>query len=219
MDRDQCVHIIRDTGVIAILRAADTRAGSAAQMLVAVDALWQGGIRAMEVSLTTPGALDLVAAVVARHGPDLLFGAGTVLDPPATEAAIQAGARFVVSPTLSLDVVALCHRHGVVVVPGCFTPTEMQAAWEAGADLIKLFPASVGGPELVKAILAPLPHLPLVPVGSVTVDNACDYIRAGAAAVGVGSSLVDPRLLDAGDMHALAQRAAALIAAVEKGRR
>lgn len=214
MDRTECVSVIRATGVIAIMRA-----GSTDRMLSAVDALWRGGVRAVEVSLTTPDALDLVAAVAARRGPDLLFGAGTVLDVPAAEAAIGAGARFVVSPALNLEVVALCRRHGVAVVPGCFTPTEMQAAWEAGADLIKLFPASVGGPELIKAILAPLPHLPLVPVGGVTMDNAGDYIRAGAAAVGVGSSLVDPRLLDAGDMEALARRAAALVAAVEKGRR
>jgi len=214
MDRETNVGLIRDTGVIAIMRARST-----AQMLAAIDALWQGGVRAMEVSLTTPGALDLITAVVTRHRPELLFGAGTVLDAAAARAAIQAGARFVVSPTLNLEVVALCRQHDVAVLPGCLTPTEMEAAWQAGADLIKLFPASMGGPDLVKAILAPLPHLPLVPVGGVTVENASDFIQQGAVAVGVGSSLVDPRLLDAGDMDGLARRAAALVASVRKGRR
>lgn len=213
MAKAQNLALIRDTGIIAIMRASST-----AQMLAAVDALWQGGVRAVEVSLTTPGALDLIAAVVARGHQDLLFGAGTVLDATAAEGAIRAGAGFVVSPTLDLEVVALCRRHDVVVVPGCFTSTEMQTAWRAGADLVKLFPASLGGPALVKALLAPLPHLPLVAVGGVTVDNAGDFIRHGAVAVGVGSSLVDPALLDAGDMDGLARRAAALVAAVQKAR-
>jgi 2-dehydro-3-deoxyphosphogluconate aldolase/(4S)-4-hydroxy-2-oxoglutarate aldolase len=141
-----------------------------------------------------------------------------VLDPETGRAAILAGADFVVSPTLNLDLVALCNRYSVPVAPGCYSPTEVLAGWEAGADFIKLFPASVGGPGLVKAILAPLPQVRIIPVGGVNLDTAADFIRNGAAALGVGSSLVNQKLLDSGDLEALAQRAAAYVEQVQVGR-
>ena len=137
----------------------------------------------------------------------MLFGAGSILDPETARAAILAGAGFIVAPTLKLDVIALCNRYGIPVMPGCYTPTEALTAWEAGADMVKLFPASVGGPDLVKAILAPLPQLEIVPVGGVDLDTAAEFIRKGAAALGVGSSLVDQKLLDRGDMDELTRRA------------
>ena len=168
--------------------------------------------------MTTPGALGVIEAAKARYGEDVLFGAGSVLDPETARAAILAGADFVVAPTLNLDVVALCNRYSIPVMPGCYTPTEALTAWEAGADMIKLFPASFGGAGLVKAILAPLPHLEIVPVGGVNLDTAADFIQKGAAALGVGSSLVNQKLLDSGDLDELTHRARAFIGEVNKAR-
>jgi 2-dehydro-3-deoxyphosphogluconate aldolase/(4S)-4-hydroxy-2-oxoglutarate aldolase len=160
----------------------------------------------------------VIAAASARFGNDVLFGAGSVLDPETARAAILAGAGFIVAPTLNLNVIALCNRYGVPVAPGCYTPTEMLTAWEAGADLIKLFPADVGGPQLLKAILAPLPQLQIIPVGGVDLDTAAAFIRSGAVALGVGSCLVNQQLLDAGDLGELTRRAAAFIREVQRGR-
>ncbi|MEJ5200460.1 MAG: bifunctional 4-hydroxy-2-oxoglutarate aldolase/2-dehydro-3-deoxy-phosphogluconate aldolase [Anaerolineae bacterium] len=213
MNKAQKIQLIRDTGVIAIMRAQ-----SSDQLIAAADAIRQGGVRAIEVTMTTPGALRVIEQATGRYGDDVLFGAGTVLDAETARAAILAGAGFVVAPTLSFAVIELCRRYNVPVIPGCYTPTEMLAAWEAGADFIKLFPAEVGGPPLVKAILAPLPQLQIVPVGGVDLNTTADFIRNGAAAVGVGSSLINQKLLDAGDMAELTRRAAAFIAEVKKGR-
>ncbi len=213
MDKAAKLDLIRSTGVIAIMRAQ-----SSEQLIAAADAIKAGGVRVIEVTMTTPGALDVIAQASARYGKDVLFGAGSVLDPETARAAILAGAGFVVAPTLHLGVVALCNRYGIPVMPGCYTPTEMLTAWEAGADMIKLFPASVGGPALIKAIRAPLPQLEIVPVGGVNLDTAAPFIANGAAALGVGSSLVNQKLLDAGDMNELTRRAEAFIAEVKKGR-
>jgi len=207
------INIIRETGVIAIMRAK-----SSGQLIAAADAIKKGGVRAIEVTMTTPGALDVIAEAKARYGSDVAFGAGTVLDPESGRAAILAGADFVVGPTLNLGLIALCNRYGIPVVPGCYTPTEILTGWEAGADLIKLFPASVGGPDLVKAILAPLPQVQIIPVGGVDLNTAAEFIRKGAVALGVGSDLVNQKLLDAGDMDELTRRAAAYIEQVKKGR-
>jgi 2-dehydro-3-deoxyphosphogluconate aldolase/(4S)-4-hydroxy-2-oxoglutarate aldolase len=213
VDKTQKLDIIRQTGVIAIMRAQ-----SSDQLIAAADAIKAGGVQAIEVTMTTPGALDVIAQASARYGEDVLFGAGSVLDAETARAAILAGAGFVVAPTLSLSVVELCNRYSIPVMPGCYTPTEMLAAWEAGADMVKLFPASVGGPALIKAIRAPLPQLEIVPVGGVNLDTAADFVANGAAALGVGSSLVNQKLLDAGDMAELTRRAEAYIGEVKKGR-
>ena len=141
-----------------------------------------------------------------------------MLDAKTAQAAIRSGAGFIVAPTLNLEVIKLCQRHSIPVIPGCFTPTELWRAWEAGADLLKLFPADIGGPDLVKAILAPLPQLQIVPVGGVNLKNAADFIRKGATALGVGSSLVNPELLEAGDMAELTRRAAAFVQEIKQGR-
>jgi 2-dehydro-3-deoxyphosphogluconate aldolase/(4S)-4-hydroxy-2-oxoglutarate aldolase len=213
MNRDAKLELIRNTGVIAIMRAH-----SSDQLIAAADAIRQGGVRAIEVTMTTPGALDVIHEAEQRYGDAVLFGAGTVLDPETARTAILAGAGFVVAPTLNLEVIALCRRYSVPVVPGCFTPTEMLTAWEAGADMVKLFPAEIGGPDLVRAILAPLPQLQIVPVGGVDLDTAAEFIRKGAAALGVGSSLINQKLLDAGNLAELTHRAAAFIGEVQKGR-
>ncbi len=168
--------------------------------------------------MTTPGALGVIGEARERYGSDVIFGAGSVLDSETGRAAILAGADFIVSPTLNLELVGLCNRYGIPTAPGCYSPTEVLTGWEAGADFIKLFPASVGGPDLVKAILAPLPQVQIIPVGGVNLDTAADFIRKGSAALGVGSSLVNQKLLDVGDLDELTRRAAAFIEQVKRGR-
>ena len=192
MNRAQKLDLIRETGVIAIMRAQSPH-----QLIAAADAIRAGGVQAIEVTMTTPGALDVIAQAARRFGSEVLFGAGSVLDAETARAAVLAGAGFIVAPTLNLQVVALCNRYGVPVIPGCYTPTEMLTAWEAGADMVKLFPAGIGGPGLVKAVRAPLPQLEIVAVGGVNLTNAAQFIRKGAVALGVGGSLVDPKLLEA----------------------
>ncbi|MCD6284755.1 MAG: bifunctional 4-hydroxy-2-oxoglutarate aldolase/2-dehydro-3-deoxy-phosphogluconate aldolase [Anaerolineae bacterium] len=194
------------------------RAQTSDQLIAAADAIKDGGVRVIEVTMTTPGALAVIEEATRRYGEEVLFGAGSVLDAETARAAILAGAGFVVAPTLKVEVVALCNRYSIPVMPGIMTPTEALTAWEAGADMVKLFPASFGGPAMIKAIRAPLPQLEIVPVGGVSLDNAAEFIRKGAAALGVGSSLVNQKLLDAGDMAELQGRAAAFIAAVKEGR-
>jgi len=205
--------MIRETGVIAIMRARSTE-----QLLTAADAIKKGGVKVIEVTMTTPGALGVIEAAQKRFGDEVLFGAGSVLDPETARAAILAGAGFIVAPTLNLDTIAMCSRYSIPVIPGALTPTEALTAWEAGADLIKIFPAGLHGPDFIKAILAPLPHLEIVPVGGVSLDNAADFIRSGAAALGVGSSLVSQKLLDEGNLEELTRRAKTLLAEVLKGR-
>jgi 2-dehydro-3-deoxyphosphogluconate aldolase/(4S)-4-hydroxy-2-oxoglutarate aldolase len=213
MDKATKLNLIRETGVIAIMRAQ-----SSEQLMAAADAIKAGGVRAIEVTMTTPGVLSVIAQASEKYGEEVLFGAGSILDAETARSAILAGAGFIVAPTLNLAVVSLCNRYSIPVVPGCYTPTEMLTAWEAGADMVKLFPASVGGPALIKAIRAPLPQLEIVPVGGVDLDTATAFIQNGAAALGVGSSLINQKLLDAGDMGELARRAAAFIDKVRQGR-
>jgi 2-dehydro-3-deoxyphosphogluconate aldolase/(4S)-4-hydroxy-2-oxoglutarate aldolase len=213
MDKLEMMEWIQETGVIAIMRAK-----SSDQLLAAADAIKAGGVQAIEVTMTTPGALDVIRQATERYGADVLFGVGSVLDPESARAAILAGAQFVVSPTLNLKTIELCHRYAIPVVPGAYTPTEILTAWEAGADMVKVFPASVGGPAYFKAVKAPLPQVKLVPVGGVNLDTTADFIRAGADAVGVGSALVSQKLLDAGDFAALTERARRLRQEVAKGR-
>jgi len=213
MTRVEVLNTIRETGVIAIMRAQ-----SSAQLIAAADAIKKGGVSVIEVTMTTPGALGVIAEAKERYGSDVVFGAGSVLDPETGRAAILAGADFVVSPILNLGLIELCNRYGIATMPGCYSPTEVITGWEAGADLIKLFPASFGGPALVKAILAPLPQVQIVPVGGVNLDTAAEFISKGAVALGVGSSLVSQKLLDSGDLDELTRRAGAFIEEVRKGR-
>ena len=213
MDKTEKLQWIHETGVIAIMRAK-----SSDQLIQAADAIKAGGVRVIEVTMTTPGAMQVIEEATGRYGQEVLFGAGTVLDAETARAAILAGAEYIVAPTLNLEMIALCNRYDIPVVPGCYTPSEMLTAWEAGADLVKLFPASVGGPSLIKAILAPLPQLKIVPVGGVDLNTAAEFIKMGAFALGVGSSLISQKLLDAGDLDELKRRAEAFLKAVREGR-
>ncbi len=213
MNKQEKIQLIRETGIIAIMR---TR--SSDQLIAAAEAIRQGGVQVIEVTMNTPGALEVINAAGKRFGQDVLFGAGTVLDPETAKTAIQAGAEFIVAPTLNLEVIELCKRLNIPVMPGCYTPTEMLAAWDAGADFVKLFPADAGGPAMVKAILAPLPQLQIVPVGGVDLNNAAAFLRSGAAALGVGSSLINQKLLESADFEELTRRAAAFVAEVRSAR-
>jgi len=183
-----------------------------------VDALADGGVRVLEVTMTVPGAVDLIRELAPTLPQGFLFGAGTVTDAATARAVIEAGAAFVVSPIFRPEVIAACHERGVPAVPGCFSPTEIHAAHEAGADIVKVFPATMLGPQFIKDVRAPLPQLKLMPTGGVTLENAGDWIRAGAVAVGVGSALVDAGAIDRGLFDVISANARRLIASVNAGR-
>jgi len=204
---------ILDSGVIAIIRS-DSDTG----LLQTARALSAGGVRALEVTMTTPGALEAIRSIAAQAGGQFVLGAGSVLDAEAARQAIEAGAQFLVSPGTDLGVIQTAKRLGKVVLPGALTPTEVITAWNAGADLVKIFPASLGGPDYIKALRAPLPQVRLVPVGGVEVANAAAYIRAGAAAVAMGGSLVNAKLIAAGAWDQIAQAARAALQAVASAR-
>jgi 2-dehydro-3-deoxyphosphogluconate aldolase/(4S)-4-hydroxy-2-oxoglutarate aldolase len=199
-------------GVVAVLRAAD--AGRFEEVALA---LTDAGVTCVEFTLSSAGALEALRRFAGRCPPGVVLGAGTVLDPGMADAAVDAGAAFLVAPTVSVEVIALANRRQVPVVPGAFTPTEILTAWRAGADAVKVFPASVGGPAYVRAVKAPLPDVPLVPTGGVALEDAPRYIEAGALAVGIGAPLVG----DAGaggDLAALRGRAERVVAAVRAAR-
>jgi len=187
VSRAEVIKQIKDTGVIPVVRAS-----SADEAMRAIDAIREGGISILEITMTVPGAVALIEQVSKLYGDVATVGAGTVLSPETATACIEAGAKFVVSPALNLDTIACCRRHDVAVMPGALTPTEVVQAWNAGADFVKVFPAgAVGGPSYLRALKAPLPQIELVPTGGVSLKTAADFIKAGAAALGVGSDLVD----------------------------
>lgn len=204
---------IRKTGIVAIMRANNPD-----QLLTAADAIKAGGVNAIEVTMTTPGAINVIEQATSKYGEEVIFGVGSVLDPETARAAILAGAQFVVCPTLKLSTIEMCHRYDIPVVPGAYTPTEALTAWEAGADMVKIFPSSVGGPAYIKAIKGPLPQIRLVPVGGVNLETTADFIRAGAEVVGVGGSLINQKNLAAGDFEAITENARRYREEVEKGR-
>lgn len=195
--------------VVAVVRLA-----SGEQLVRVAEALKAGGISAIEFTASTPGAVGMIEKACSRFGGEVLMGAGTVLDPETARAALLAGAEFIVTPSLNLATIELCKRYGKPVVPGALTPTEILTAWQAGADMVKVFPASLGGPSYVKAVLAPLPQIRLVPTGGVSADNAAEYLNAGAVAVGVGGRLVDKAAVAREDWDAITAEAQQLVTAV-----
>jgi len=200
-------------GVVAVIRLKDP-----AKLQASVDAMAEGGVRALEVTMTVPGAVELIR-VLARGLPQgFLLGAGTVTDAVTARAVIDAGASFVVGPVFRPDVIAACHERDVPVMPGCFSPTEILAAHDAGADIVKLFPATMLGPQFVKDVRAPLPQVKLMPTGGVTLDNAGDWIRAGAVAVGLGSALLDAAAIDGGRFDVITANARRVVANVATAR-
>jgi 2-dehydro-3-deoxyphosphogluconate aldolase/(4S)-4-hydroxy-2-oxoglutarate aldolase len=207
------VRDIEDAGVIAVIRLA-----SGAQLRAVTEALIEGGVRALEVTMTVPRAVSLIEELVSVLPSDVLVGAGTVLDPETASDVIRAGAKFVVSPVFRRSLIERCHRFEIPVMPGCFTPTEILDAWEAGADLVKVFPATALGPGYVKDVRGPLPQVRLVPTGGVTKENAGDWIRAGAVAIGVGTALVDRAAVDEQRFDAITANARHFVNAVQHAR-
>jgi 2-dehydro-3-deoxyphosphogluconate aldolase/(4S)-4-hydroxy-2-oxoglutarate aldolase len=191
------------------------RAASADEALAAVEALLEGGIDVLEITMTVPGAIEVVRQVAAKHGGSALVGAGTVLDADTAARCIDAGAQFIVSPAVNVGTIETCVTMEIAVCPGALTPTEVVTAWSAGADLVKIFPCdAVGGASYIKSLKAPLPQVRLLPTGGITMANAADFLKAGAEAVGVGSNLVDLSLLRSGRRADLVERASAFRAAV-----
>jgi len=214
VSRVDVVKQIKDTGVIPVVRAS-----SADEAMRAIDAIRAGGISVLEITMTVPGAVGLIEQVAATCGEDVLVGAGTVLDPETATACISAGAKFVVSPALNLDTIAYCRRHDIAVMPGALTPTEVVEAWNAGADFVKVFPAgAVGGPGYLKALKAPLPQIELVPTGGVSLKTAADFIKAGAAALGIGADLVDLKAIREGQSQLITERARQFVQIVREAR-
>lgn len=195
---------------------AVVRLDSGDQLIKVAEALKAGGVTAIEFTVPTPGALEMIKQAAAHFGDEVLMGAGTVLDSETARAAILSGAQFIVTPALNLKTIQLCRRYGKPVIPGALTPTEILTAWEAGADMVKVFPADSMGPGYLKAVLAPLPQVRLAPTGGISADNAADYLKAGATALGVGGKLVDKQAVARGDFSALTAEAQRLMQAVKQ---
>ena len=164
------------------------------------EALRAGGVEAMEITFTVPNAPRVLEQVADRLGDKIVLGAGTVLDSETARTALLAGAEFIVSPTVNLEVIRLCQRYSKVVMPGALTPTEVLTAWEAGADVVKIFPSEITGPAYLKALHGPLPQILLMPTGGVNLQTAAEFLKAGACALGIGSSLIEPKAVAAGDL-------------------
>jgi 2-dehydro-3-deoxyphosphogluconate aldolase/(4S)-4-hydroxy-2-oxoglutarate aldolase len=213
MARSDVTQRIEQLGVVAVIRIKEPD-----RLRAVIEALASGGVRALEVTMTVPRAIELIAEIAPTLPPEFLVGAGTVLDAGTAARAIDAGARFVVSPVFRRGVIETCHGREVPAMPGCLTPTEILDAWEAGADVVKVFPATTLGPGYIKDIRAPLPEVKLMPTGGVTLDNASDWIKAGAVAVGVGSALVDAAAVAAGNYHVIEAHARRIVATVQAAR-
>jgi 2-dehydro-3-deoxyphosphogluconate aldolase / (4S)-4-hydroxy-2-oxoglutarate aldolase len=213
-DKAAVIQTIRDIGIIPVVRAQ-----SADEAMKAIDAIREGGISILEITMTVPGAVGVIEEVSKRYGNDAVVGAGTVLDGETARACILAGARFVVSPSLNLETIEVCRRYGIAVMPGALTPTEVVQAWSAGADFVKVFPAgAVGGASYIKSLKAPLPQIELVPTGGVSLKTAADFIKAGASALGVGADLVDVKAIREGQSQVITERAREFVRIVREAR-
>ncbi|HEX6971599.1 MAG TPA: bifunctional 4-hydroxy-2-oxoglutarate aldolase/2-dehydro-3-deoxy-phosphogluconate aldolase [Limnochordia bacterium] len=213
MEASELLRKVRKSGVIAVLRGLER-----AQLIPCARALRAGGIGVLEITLDTPGAIEMVELLRSELDGEAIVGAGTVLDGSAAQAAIAAGAEFIFSPVVDVDVIRIALRYGKVAVPGAMTPTEILTAASAGAQAVKLFPAGVLGPEYLRQVRAPLPQVPLVPTGGIDAENAGAFIRAGALAVGVGGRLVDRSAVARGEWEVLTARAERLVGAVAAAR-
>lgn len=214
MRHDVVQHVV-DSGAVAVIRMDDAQ-----QLMRAIEALRVGGITTIEITMTTPNALDAIAEAAHAFADDdaVHIGVGSVLDGPTAQQAIRAGAQFVVSPILKADIIETSHRYDVPAMPGAFTPTEIARAHELGADIVKVFPASIVGPAFFKAVSGPMPHVKLMPTGGVTLANAGTWIEAGACAVGVGSALLDTDAIADEQYDVLTDNARALQEAIAAAR-
>jgi len=214
MNKSEVIGRIIEIGLIPVVRAESSDIA-----MRAIDAIKEGGISVLEITMTVPGAIRVIEEVARRFGEDAIVGAGTVLDAETARACILAGAQFIVSPALDLDTISCCRRYSIPVMPGAMTPSEVVTAWKAGADFVKVFPANaVGGASYIKALKAPLPQIELVPTGGVSLKTAADFIKAGAAALGVGADLVDTAALRNGEDNVISARAKQFIEIVKSAR-
>lgn len=211
--RKATVSGLEDAGVVAIIRLQD-----ASKVPDIIAALIDGGVRALEVTMTVPGAVDLIKAAGQKLPSGFLLGAGTVTDAETAWRVADAGASFIVSPVFRPAIIETAHSRGVAALPGCFSPTEVLNAWDAGADIVKVFPATTLGPGYLKDLHGPLPQVKLMPTGGVTLDNAGDWIKAGAVAVGVGSALLDGKAIADGQFSVIADNARRIVANVRRAR-
>ena len=206
MNKSEVLTRIIDSGVVAVIRMKDTN-----RLLKVIEAVRSGGVKSIEITMTVPGAVDIIRQLSKAVPADVLLGAGTVVDEETAEKVIEAGATFVVGPVLNLGIVSLCVERGIAVMPGCYTPTEILAGWKAGADIIKVFPATSLGLKYFKDLRGPFPDIRLMPTGGVTIDNVGEWIAAGACAVGIGSDLLDKKAIEEERYTVLTERAARMV--------
>ncbi|MFO0948243.1 MAG: bifunctional 4-hydroxy-2-oxoglutarate aldolase/2-dehydro-3-deoxy-phosphogluconate aldolase [Planctomycetota bacterium] len=211
MNRHEQVQMMLDHKLIAVVRSPDGD-----KLVEVAKALLAGGIPILEITLTVPDALEVIRRVRNALGDNVLLGAGTVLDAETARAALLAGAEFIVSPITNLEVIRLCRRYDKPILPGAFTPTEIVTAWENGADIVKVFPADVGGPNYFKALAGPLPQVRIMPTGGVDLTTAASFLQAGACCLGLGSALVDKKAVAAGDMNRIRTLAEQYVAVVRE---
>ena len=210
LSRENVVTEIERAGVVAVIRTKNK-----AEVRAIVDAIIAGGVRILEITMTVPGAADLIRELSDDLGNTCIIGAGTVLDKDSAKQVIEAGANFVVSPTYDPQIISLCHNQKIAVIPGCFSPTEILSAWKAGADIVKVFPAGNAGPQYLRDLKGPLPQIKLMPTGGVTIENSGPWIRAGAVAVGIGTALLDPRAIANRDYLRLTTNARQLLESID----
>ena len=214
MHRDVILRSILDIGVVPVVRTS-----SAESAVLAIEAVYRGGIRAAEITMTVPGAIKALEKLADAFGDKLVLGAGTVLDPETARICMLAGAQFFVTPALNLKTIEMVKRYSKIIMPGALTPTEIVTAWEAGADFVKVFPCgALGGAKYIKSLKAPLPHIEMVPTGGVSLETTADFLRAGAAAVAVGAELIDAKTIAEGRYEVFEERARQFLAEVAKAR-
>ncbi|MGD9629007.1 MAG: bifunctional 4-hydroxy-2-oxoglutarate aldolase/2-dehydro-3-deoxy-phosphogluconate aldolase [Pyrinomonadaceae bacterium] len=215
MSKAEILKQIEELGLVPVVRAS-----SADEAMQVIEAIRAGGVNVLEITMTVPGAVRVIEKVADKYGSDVLVGAGTVLDPETARACLLAGAQFIVSPALNLDTIAMCHRYSSPIMPGVLTPTEVITAWSAGADIVKVFPCgSVGGASYIKNLKGPFPQVKMIPTGGVSLATAADFIKAGAAALGVGTDLVDVKAIREGKAGVVTERAKQFVQIVQEARR
>jgi 2-dehydro-3-deoxyphosphogluconate aldolase/(4S)-4-hydroxy-2-oxoglutarate aldolase len=213
MSKESQLQQVLDSGIVAVVRSPDSQ-----QLVDVARALADGGVSVIEITMSVPNALDVLRQVRQALGERILLGAGTVLDPETARAVMLAGAEYIVTPTLNLEVIRLCRRYDKLVMPGAFTPTEILTAWEAGADIVKVFPAEVVGPAFFKAVRGPLPQVRLMPTGGVDLTTAAAFLKAGACCLGVGGQLVEPKAVAERNFDRIRDLARQYVAVVRKTR-
>jgi 2-dehydro-3-deoxyphosphogluconate aldolase/(4S)-4-hydroxy-2-oxoglutarate aldolase len=214
MDKQQILSSIVDIGVVPVVRTS-----SADSAIRSIEAIYRGGIRAAEITMTVPGAIRALEKVADQFGDTIVLGAGTVLDPETARACMLAGAQFFVTPALNVSTIELAQRYSKPIMPGALTPTEVVTAWQAGADVVKIFPASaVGGAKYIKALKGPFPQIEMIPTGGVNLETAADFLKAGACAVAVGGELIDAQTIKEGRYDVFEERARQYLEVIRKAR-